>query len=149
MAGRLAFRPESYNFMNMKPVLLLLFIIVAGRVAAQDTAARHSSQLIPKGGGWRLDGQTRKLSEQALKTTLYQVPAAIPYHKKFVTRRAVGFSLALPAIVFAALARRDPLNIKREFLAASMLCSGGIIYFTLSARKQQKRAVQLYNDAHR
>ena len=149
MAGRLASRPESYNFMNMKPVLLLLFIIVAGRVAAQDTAARHSSQLIPKGGGWRLDGQTRKLSERALKTTLYQVPAAIPYHKKFVTRRAVGFSLALPAIVFAVLARRDPLNIKREFLAASMLCSGGVIYFTLSARKQQKRAVQVYNDAHR
>lgn len=133
----------------MKKMFVLLCLLLAVRGAAQDSTARPNGILIPKGGGWRLEGQKHRLSDRELKATIYQVPAAVPVYKQFVTRRAVSFSLLVPAGVFLALAKRDPANFKPGFAVASIVCSGSVVFFGISATKKKKRAVQIYNYSRR
>jgi len=102
-----------------------------------------------------MDGH--KLKEKELKAELYKTPAAIPYYKKAQTRELIGLSFIPPAVLFAALSRKNSNNIndpsyektKTGFVVAAMTSAGVSIFFLLHSLKNKNKAVHIHNEKFR
>lgn len=135
----------------MKRIIVILILLFSIKNYAQDSANKNTNHIYKTGKRWSMNGD--KLSNKELKTELYKIPAAIPVYKKARTNEIIGYSFAVPMLVFTLLAKQSSDisspsygKNKRGFQIAGIISAGAVMYFILQAAKFKKMAIRVHNE---
>jgi hypothetical protein len=136
----------------MKKIIPLLLILFVLKASAQDSTNKNPGIITKKTfGPYRMDG--RRISGMELKKEIFKVPDAALLYKKANTSRILGYSFAVPLIIYAITDnqnnyhwRRDSTyRLRRGFTIGAVLSGIAANYFLFHSISLYKKAIRARN----